>query len=137
MMTKSLIRLFAGIVLLIVMFWSWYWLAADYRYGAVSGVYTFAREGESSTLILKPDRSFQEELTFLGKVEHAQGSWWRFGEGGVVFSKQFLKLSGQETASDGESHGVVEKSFGLVADIVFGPNASGPKFRRTFFRRPR
>jgi hypothetical protein len=59
------------IVSLIVVFWSWYSVAADYSYGAVSGVYTFAHEGEFSTLILKPDHSFQQEFTYLGKVEHA------------------------------------------------------------------
>lgn len=131
---KRLTRLLVGIVSLVLIFWTLYSVAADYSYGAVSGVYTTAHEGELSILILKPDQSFQQELTHLGKVEHAQGNWRRIGRGFVVFSKEFLKLSGQETARDGESYGVVEKRFGLVRYIVLNPNADGPKFRRTFFR---
>jgi hypothetical protein len=134
MVSKPRVRLSVGIVLLIVMFWTWYVTAADYSYGAVSGVYTFAHEGELSTLILKPDHSFHQELRSLGKVEHAQGNWRRIGEGGVVFSKEFLKLSGQETASDGQSFGEVKKSFGLVPSIVLSPDSGGPKLHRTFFR---
>src|ERR1700733_14315567 len=90
------VRVAAGLLLLILVFWVWYCVAADYSYGAVSGTYTLSLNGEMSTLILNKDRSFQQELSRDGKVERTQGSWRRLGEGGVVFSKEFLKVSGQE-----------------------------------------
>lgn len=76
----------------------WYCVAADYSYGAVSGTYPLSLNGEVSTLILNKDRSFQQELSRDGKVERTQGSWRRLGEGGVVFSKEFLKVSGHPMA---------------------------------------
>jgi hypothetical protein len=42
---------------------------------------------------LNQDRSFQQQLIRDGKVENAEGSWRRLGEGGISFSKEFLKVS--------------------------------------------
>jgi len=33
-----------------------------------------------------------------GRIQHASGTWRKLGEGGVVFSKEFLVLTGQEPA---------------------------------------
>ncbi len=61
----------------------------------------------------------------------AQGTWRRVGEGGIAFSREFLKLSGQEIADDGEAYGNVEKSFlGLRLWIAFEPDKGGPRLYR-------
>jgi hypothetical protein len=118
-------------IILIAVFWVWYMVAADYGYSAVSGTYTLRREGESSTLVLRHDRSFQQELSRAGKRVRAQGTWRRSGEGGIAFSREFLKLSGQEIADDGEAYGHVEKSFlGLRLSIAFEPDKGGPRLPR-------
>lgn len=117
------VRVAGGLLLLIVTFWVWYCVAADYSYGAVSGTYIFRLNGETSTLILGNDRSFQQELSRDGKVERTQGSWRRLGEGGVVFSKEFLKVSGQEVRPDGQADGEVKKRLGLFLSIHLKPGS--------------
>jgi hypothetical protein len=124
----------AVLVLVVGAFVGWYCVAADYSYGAVSGTYTLSLTGETSTLILNKDRSFQQELSRDGKVERTQGSWRRLGEGGVVFSKEFLKVSGQEVRPDGQADGEVRKRLGLFLSIAFNPDPGGPVFRKKLFR---
>ncbi|MFZ1005675.1 MAG: hypothetical protein WAN65_02485 [Candidatus Sulfotelmatobacter sp.] len=134
-MKTTFARLSLGIVLSIILFWVWYSVAADYGYSAVAGTYTLQQSGEISTLVLRPDRSFQQEVTRAGKVDRAQGSWRRIGEGGIVFSKEFLKVAGQEVRSDGEADGQVEKRcLGLLFSITLNPDPGGPTFRKKLFR---
>jgi len=128
-------RVASGILLSIILFWVWYSVAADYGYSAVSGTYTLQRNGETSTLLLRPDRSFQQEVSHGENVERAQGSWRRVGQGGVVFSKEFLKTAGQEVRPDGEVDGEVEKRcLGLFVSIAFNPDRGGPTFHKKLFR---
>ena len=109
----------AGVaVLLAVCFVVWYVIASDYSDGAVSGIYHLAQNGETSTLNLKSDHSFQQELTKQGRVERATGKWRRLGEGGVAFSKEFLVVSGQEPAADGTAYGDIEKRFGFLVSLT-------------------
>jgi hypothetical protein len=131
-MSKS-VRTGWAILLAIVLFWGWYYIAADYSYGAVSGTYTLSLNGEKSTLILNQDRSFQQELSRDGKVERTQGTWRRLGQGGVVFSKEFLKVSGQEVRPDGQADGEVKKKLGLFLSIRLNPDPGGPVLHKQPF----
>jgi hypothetical protein len=122
-------------LILIVVFWVWYMVAADYGYGAVSGTYTLRSEGESSTLVLQRDRSFQQELSDAGRNVRSQGTWRRVGKGGIAFSKDFLTLD-QEVLPGGQVYAEVRKGFAgiLVSTIEFGPEGKGPVFRRRWLR---
>ena len=130
------LRIVGWVFLVFAAFSVWYMVAADYGYGAVSGTYKFRQDGETSTLVLKKDRTFVQERTRQGKTERAQGTWRRIGEGGVVFSPEFLKVTGQETRSDGQADGEVQKSFfQLIPSIVLGADRiRGPRFHRTLLR---
>jgi hypothetical protein len=114
------------------MLWSWYCVAADYGYGPVSGTYTFEAGQESSTLILSRNQVFQQERSKEGRVERTHGRWERTGEGGVVFSKQFLTVTGQETSRDGDVYGQVRKGFAglFVSTIAFKPEREGTLFHK-------
>jgi hypothetical protein len=68
-----------------------------------------------------------------GKVENAEGSWRRLGEGGISFSKEFLKVSGQELDPDGTAFGEAEKTLGIFPSITLKSNQGGPTFRRRLF----
>jgi hypothetical protein len=132
---KTFARVGCGILLPIVLFWVWYSVAADYGYSAVSGTYTLQRSGEASTLVLRPDHSYRQEVVRAGRVEHAQGSWRRIGEGGVVFSNEFLKVTGQEIRADGQAYGYVKKRWlGLLMSIQFNPDPGGPTFHGKLLR---
>lgn len=112
----------------------WYMVATDYSYSGVSGTYFFKSDQETSTLVLRGDQSFTQDLSRNGKMEHAQGTWRRVGEGGVVFSREFLKVKGQVVRSDGQADGQIEKRFaGLFPSIRFEPQFSGPRFDRGLF----
>lgn len=123
-------RAIGTVFFLALLGWVWYSITADYGYRAVSGTYSFQLQGETSTLVLKEDRSFQQELAYGGKVERASGKWRRIGEGGVVFSKEFLKIPGQEVRADGQVDGEFKKNLGLFLSIVFNPDPGGPVFRK-------
>ncbi len=135
MKVPKFIRIAGWVFLLFAAFWIWYMVAADYSYSAVSGTYTFRLNGETSTLVLNKDQSFQQELKHHGKIEHVQGTWRRIGEGGVVFSKEFLSVSDVQAESDGSTYGEVQKDFfELIPSIVLGPDRDhGPRFHRKLF----
>ena len=125
------IRWISGILFLISALVFWYIIAADYGYGAVSGEYIFRGNGEISILVLNHDRTFLQEVSRAGKIERAQGNWRRIGEGGVVFSREFLKLAGQEVRPDGQADGEIRKRFlGLFFSIRFEPDFGGPTFNK-------
>ena len=135
MKISTSMRTGCGTVLILALFCYWYMVASDYGYRAVSGIYTYRGNGESSTLVLRQDQSFQQDLDRNGKVEHVQGTWRRIGEGRVVLSKEFLKVKGQEVRTDGQADGEIEKRFaGFFPSIRFEPQFNGPKFNRRPFR---
>jgi hypothetical protein len=110
---KNLIRV-AGAIALFFLVWN---IVVDYGDSVISGTYHLAQNSETSTLVLKPDHSFQQELTKLGKVERATGTWRHIGEGGVAISKEFLTVPGQEPGPDGTAYGELHKDFGLLISI--------------------
>ena len=128
-------QLACGTILLALLCWLWYCWAADYGYSAVSGTYNFSGDGEQSTLVLRENRVFRQELNHSGTVDRAQVTWRRVGEGGVVFSKEFLRVADQTVRQDGQADGEVKKTHGgLFVSIVFTGNKGGPVFHRKIFR---
>ena len=57
---KRLWILSGCLFLLLVCFVLWYSVASDYGDGVASGTYYLAHNGEASTLVLKPDHSFNK-----------------------------------------------------------------------------
>lgn len=51
-----------------------------------------------------------------------------------MFSKEFLKVSGQEVRPDGQVDGEVRKRLGLFLSIALNPDPGGPVFRKKLFR---
>jgi hypothetical protein len=130
----------AGIVFVVLaLFVGWYWVASDYDYAALAGTYTFSGNGASSALVLKSDRTFQQ-LRYDGRVEQANGTWRRIGEGGVAFSAGFLRLPGATTAlqefpdsspDDPNAnifYGHFEKVFGIYPELHLNANPPGPTY---------
>jgi len=106
------------VVLLAICFVVWYIIASDYSDSVAFGTYHLAQNDETSTLILKSDHSFQQELRKHGRVERAAGNWRRIGESGVAFSKEFLVVSGQEPGADGVAYGDIHKRFGFLVSLT-------------------
>jgi hypothetical protein len=115
---KNFARGIGALVLLVICLVLWYAVASDYGDGVASGTYHFARGDERSTLTLKPDHSFQQELNRQGQAERSEGTWRRSGMAGIEFSKEFLRVSGQEIHSDGTAFGEMQKTLGFLVSIV-------------------
>ena len=113
---KLFAQIARAISVFVVAFVCWYVIASDYGDAVTSGTYSLVHGGERSTLVLRPDHTFTQEVRTLGQVRQAVGAWHRSGEGGVELSKEFLALPGQEQASDGTSHADLEN--GLVCWFV-------------------
>src|ERR1700761_2223094 len=116
---KRLWILSGCLFLLVVCFVLWYSVASDYGDGVASGTYYLAEKGETSTLVLKPDHTFQQDLSEHGEVKRATGTWHRVGEGGIAFSKEFLAVAGQEAHADGSAFADMHKDFGFFVSLSF------------------
>jgi len=132
---RTILKIIGAGVFVLLIFSVWYWFAADYSYSAVSGTCTFQSNGESSVLILRKDQVFLQARTSHGATDRTQGTWRRIGEGGIVFSAEFLPVGQVKAESDGSVFGEVEKSFlELIPSIVLRTDGNnGPRFHRTLF----
>ena len=123
-----------GILCSLLLFTIWYSVAANYDYGALAGTYVFNGNEETCRLYLRSDQTFVQVLSHSSKTQQSQGHWHRYGESGVSFSSEFLKLSGEEMNGDGQVHGEFEKLVGIFPRLVLAPIPKGPLFRRKLFR---
>lgn len=114
---KNLARVGGVFLLVFVCLVFWYVVASDYGDSVASGTYHLAQNGETSTLVLKPGHSFEQELSRSGRTEHAEGNWRRLGAGGISFSKEFLRISGQELDPDGTAFGDMHKRLGFLVSL--------------------
>jgi hypothetical protein len=113
--------IFSGcLFVLVICFVLWYGAASDYGDNVASGTYhlSLSENGETSTLILKLDHGFQQELSVRGNVMHATGTWRRVGEGGIAFSKEFLTVSGREPGADGTAYADIQKDLGFRVSLA-------------------
>jgi hypothetical protein len=122
-----------GILLSIVVFCAWWDVYANNDYGALAGAYVFDENGEKCTLYLRPDRTFEQELSRSGEIQKAQGHWHRYGQAHVSFSNEFLKLSGEDMNASGEAHGQFDKTLGIFPTLTLAPLPNGPRFHRRLF----
>jgi len=99
-MLKRLGYVVGSLILGFAAFWIWYCIAANYDYDALAGTYSYSKSNLAVVLVLKADQTFAEELTTNGQNKYANGTWRRIGEGGAVFSGDFLRLPGQRSYAD-------------------------------------
>lgn len=111
---KMTLRAAVCILLLAGLGICWFVVASDYSDAAASGTYQWANNGMRSTLVLRPDHSFWQELRDSSGVQNAEGTWRRLGEGGVAFSRDFLTLPGQQRGEDGTAYSDMQRKFGIL-----------------------
>jgi hypothetical protein len=121
------------IIFLLASLWVlWYCQAGDFRDSAVSGTYTIQLSGVASTLTLRSDHSFRQEVDSAGQVSRTNGSWRVLGLGTIEFSKDFQKLPGQEEHADGTAYGYLANWFG-VRSLTLAPESGGPRLHKKWF----
>lgn len=106
----------AALLLLGILFW-WFLVASDYSDAAACGKYKLNYRGVRSSLVLRCDHSFSQDVSNAGKIQHATGTWRRVGEGGVNFSKEFISLPGEQLGEDGSSYADMRRQFGLLIHL--------------------
>ena len=99
-MKRSTKLLMVGFVLLLI---CWWWQAWNFSDRFVAGTYVAKNTpiGSCNLIELKSDHSFKQQLWMGDRVAlPAVGTWSRFGEAGVAFSKSFLGSNPDEVAKD-------------------------------------
>jgi hypothetical protein len=110
----------------------WFRQANNFSDSAVSGTYVLQGNRDTSTLVLRTDHIFVQELNSAGSSKHAEGTWKTSSEGHIEFSKEFLKLSGQQLNPAGQAYGQIDNQFGLLS-LTLAPNPDGPRFHKRLF----
>jgi hypothetical protein len=130
--TRAAVRTAIVVVCVVVELMGWYVVATGYDYGDLAGKYTFRSGNETCTLHLYPDRTFLENMTTHGDMRIARGTWRRIGEGGVVLSDSFLKVSGQQLSPSGETYGNFYRVVGIFPVLALDADHAGlPEFHRS------
>jgi len=138
-----------SILLALALFCVWYSIAANYDYAALSGTYEYDKDGITSTLYLKKDGTFQQKLVAGDNVDMSKGTWCRIGEGGVTFSKEFMRLPGQlsyldkfgpdlngNKDADADFGGYFEKVLTLFPVLYVDGKPNDLKFSKRLLTRP-
>jgi hypothetical protein len=113
-LAEVLMRRFVCVLILSGIGIWWFVIASDYSDGAASGTYRLVHNGMTSTLVLRLDHSFRQEVSDSSGTQRAEGTWRRVGEGGVAFSRDFLTLPGEQTGEDGTAYSDMQRRFGVL-----------------------
>lgn len=117
MTAKSITKATGAVLLLLGIFFCWFVVASDYSAAAACGTYTLTYRGMRSSLVLHCDHSFTQDVSNAGKMQHAKGTWRRIGEGGVIFSREFISLPGQQLEEDGSAYADMRREFGVLMHL--------------------
>jgi hypothetical protein len=117
MAVKFIVRAVVSVFLLAGIGICWFVIASDYSDTAASGTYGLVHDGVRSTLVLRPDHSFRQEVSDSGGIRRAEGTWGRVGEGGVVFSRDFLTFPGEQRGEDGTAYSDMQRTFGILIHL--------------------
>lgn len=110
---KTLLGIFGVLTCLVI----WLSVAMDYTDHVAVGRYSYKGNGESSSLVLNPDHTFDQTRTIGSEEQRSKGTWRRSGEGGYSFSKEFLVVSGDEPEPDGTTFSEMHKALGLFVSL--------------------
>jgi hypothetical protein len=109
----------------------WYGRVDPSPTDSVSGTYIGDEPGVSATLILEPNHTFEQSINTLGVTKQAKGNWSISQNGGIVFSKDFLKTSGEALRSDETaSHDGHLQGPNLQIQITKTSSSGVPTFRK-------
>ena len=78
----------------------WYGRTGSSPDNTVSGTYAGDEEGVGAILNVKPDHTFEQVITHDGVSKHTKGIWSLSQTGDILFSKEFLKTSGESLRDD-------------------------------------
>ena len=111
----------------------WYGKVASLPGDTVSGTYAGDEEGVPATLTLKPDHTFEQTVTHSLIRKHAHGTWTFSPSGNIVFSKSFIKSTGESVREDETASTVGGTGASIQIEIAVNPKLGVPTFRKRLF----
>lgn len=108
----------------------WYGKGTNSEDQSLYGTYAGDEEGVPATLTIRADQTFEQSVSHNGIAKQAQGTWSLNQSGGVVFSKAFIKTTGEslrdnETASTHDAKGP-----SLYIEVDAHSKSGKPVFRK-------
>lgn len=125
-------RKVAGVIAILLACLVWWWMSWDFSDRFVAGRYIARSKGQRTILVLNADHSFNQEIRANTATVHANGSWRRIGEGGIVFSENFLRLSNAATG-DNEIYGNLDNTFGFWTLTLDSKYNDQTKYHKIWF----
>jgi hypothetical protein len=99
--------------------------------GQVVGGYRETQGTHSRTLVLNLDHTFEQNVAGSTQTASAKGTWNIAGNGDVVFSREFLKPSGQPLANDETAKAMDPRGSGfLQIEIAADPEPGLLSYRK-------
>ncbi|MGA9509105.1 MAG: hypothetical protein WBV55_10830 [Candidatus Sulfotelmatobacter sp.] len=97
---------------------------------AVSGTYAGDEPEVSATLMLKPDHTFEQVIHTVSITKQTKGRWSVGQNGDIIFSKDFLKASGEVLRSDETASAWNPRGSNLQIQITTSSGSGAPTFRK-------
>lgn len=108
----------------------WYSRTTPAQSTSVAGTYVGDEEGTPATLVLRKDRTFEQAVTFAGQTSRSHGTWSVRKDGDILFSKDFLKTSGEPLTSNERASASPPKGSNLQIEVAVDPTLAPPVFRK-------
>ena len=96
----------------------------------IAGRYAGDEEDVPATLVMNNDHTFDQQVTHGGLTRHAHGTWSVRENGDVLFSRDFLKASGEALASSEMASAWNPKGSNLQIQVAVNPSFAQPVFRK-------
>ena len=109
----------------------WYGRTDPSPSSLIAGTYAGDEEGVPATLVMKNDHTFDQEVTHTGLTRHAHGNWSVREDGDILFSRDFLKTSGESLTSNEMASAWDPKGSNLQIQVAVNPSFTQPRFRKT------
>jgi hypothetical protein len=108
----------------------WYGRTDPSPTSLIAGTYAGDEEGVPATLVMKNDDTFDQEVTHAGLARHAHGTWSVRENGDILFSRDFLKTSGESLTGDEIASAWDPKGSNLQIQVAANPSLAQPVFRK-------
>ena len=112
----------------------WYGRTDPSPTSLIAGTYAGDEEGVPATLVMKNDHTFDQEVTHAGLAKHAHGTWSVRENGDILFSRDFLKTSGEPLTRDEIASAWDPKGSDLQIQVAVNPSFAKPIFRKRLLR---
>lgn len=98
----------------------------------VSGTYHGDEAGVPAILVINADHTFEQTVDGRAKSAHAKGTWSNSPNGDVVFSREFLKASGEGLSTNETATALNPRGSDLQIEIAIH-SSPAPTFRKKQF----